>query len=129
MTDYRYVSVHDHALPLVRTAVEGILSSNKLDAIIYPTSSKRPGLLTDPSGPPGGPASSPTNIANLTGFPDLIVPAGFTGDHLPVGLSFFGPAFSEQKLLALGYAFEQATKARRQPIHAPALDGETITLP
>ena len=72
---------------------------------------------------------SATNIANLTGFPDLIVPAGFTSGALPVGISFFGPAFSEPKLLALGYAFEQATKARRLPRLTPPLPGETITVP
>ena len=69
------------------------------------------------------------NIANLTGFPDLIVPAGFTGDNLPVGLSVFGRAFSEPTLLALGYGFEQATHARRLPIHAPARPGESIDVP
>ena len=37
------------------------------------------------------------------------MPAGFTGDKLPVGISFFGLAFSEQKLLSLGFSFEQAT--------------------
>jgi amidase len=57
------------------------------------------------------------------------VPAGFTGDRLPVGISFLGTAFSEQKLLSLGYSFEQATKARRRPVNTPALEGETITLP
>ena len=67
-----------------------------------------------------------TDIANLTGFPDLIVPAGFTGDSLPVGLSFFGRAFSEPKLLSLGYSFEQATKARRRPVHTPTLAGDSI---
>ncbi|MDP2389450.1 MAG: glutamyl-tRNA amidotransferase, partial [Acidobacteriota bacterium] len=56
-----------------------------------------------------------------------IVPAGFTADGLPVGISFLGPAFSEGKLLGLGYSFEQATKARRRPVHAPALPGETLS--
>ena len=74
-------------------------------------------------------SGSAANLANLTGFPDLIVPAGFTGDDLPVGLSFFGPAFSEPKLLALGYSFEQATRARRLPVHTPRLQDETITVP
>ena len=96
--------------------------SNDLDAIVYPTSSTRPELVTGGGG--GGPSA--TNIANFTGFPDLIVPAGFTSDRLPVGLSFFGPAFSEPRLLALGYAFEQATKARRDPVLTPALPGEVI---
>jgi len=129
LEDYRYTSVRDHGLPLVRAAIEGILASHNLDAIVYPTSPTRPALLAAPPAPPGGGRESATNIANLTGFPDLIVPAGFTGDRLPVGISFFGPAFSEPKLLSLGYSFEQATKARRLPVHAPALKGETIALP
>ena len=129
MEDYRYTSVRDHGLPLVREAMEGILASHKLDAIVYPTSAKRPGLLSAPPDPPGGGRESATNIANLTGFPDLIVPAGFTGDRLPVGISFFGAAFSEQRLLSLGYSFEQATKARRRPVHAPALKSDVIPLP
>jgi amidase len=126
--DYRYTSVRDHALPMIRAVVEGMLASQKLDAIVYPTSSRRPGLIAE-TGAAGGGGASATNIANLTGFPDLIVPAGFTGDNLPVGLSFFGPAFSEAKLLALGYGFEQLTHARRRPVHTPARSGESIALP
>src|SRR5690606_15403554 len=59
-------------------------------------------------------------------FPDLIVPAGFTSDRLPVGISFFGRPFSEPTLLGLGYAFEQATRARRDPAHTPPLPGERV---
>jgi amidase len=129
LDDYRYTSVRDHALPLVRSVVEGIIGSLRLDAIVYPTSSRRPGLIAETGATGGLGAASATNIANLTGFPDLIVPAGFTGDNLPVGLSFFGLAFSEPKLLALGYSFEQATHARRRPIHTPARPGESITVP
>ena len=127
MDDARYVSVHDHVLPAVRLVVDRLLASERLDALVYPTASRRPALVAGPADPPSTPSA--TNIANLTGFPDLIVPAGFTSDRLPVGISFFGPAFSEPKLLALGYAFEQATRARRQPVHAPALPGETLTVP
>jgi amidase len=127
--DYRYTSVRDHALPMVRALVEGILKSQELDAIVYPTLPKRPPLLTAPPDPPGGAAGTPANLANLTGFPDLIVPAGFTGDGLPVGLSFFGPAYSEPRLLAFGYSFEQATRARRLPVHTPPMQTETIRLP
>jgi len=126
LDDYRYMSVRDHVLPAVRAAVEGMLAAQKLDAIVYPTSSRRPVLIAE-TGAGGGGTPSATNIANLTGFPDLIVPAGFTGDNLPVGLSFFGPAFSEPKLLALGYSFEQATRARRLPVHTPPRPGETIS--
>jgi amidase len=130
LEDYRYMSVRDHGLPLFRAAIDGLFAAEKLDAIVYPTSPRRPALLTaPPETAPASPTASATNIANLTGFPDLIVPAGFTGDNLPVGISFFGPAFSEQKLLSLGYSFEQATHARRRPVHAPALEGEAISVP
>jgi len=130
LNDYRYTSVRDYGLPMVRAIVEGIMTAQKLDALIYPTSSRRTGLIAAPPDAAAGAAgtASATNIANLTGFPDLIVPAGFTGDNLPVGLSFMGPAFSESKLLALGYSFEQTTHARRRPVHAPALPHETITV-
>jgi amidase len=127
--DYRYTSVRDHALPMVRAVVEGVLASQKLDAIVYPTSSRRPDLFSAPPDVPGGGPASAVNLANLTGFPDLIVPAGFTSERLPVGLSFFGPAFSEPRLLAIGYSFEQATRARRLPVHTPSLKGETIVVP
>jgi amidase len=130
LEDYRYTSVRDYGLPLVRAAVEGLFTSEKLDAMVYPTSPRRPALLAaPPDAAAPSPTASATNIANLTGFPDLIVPAGFTGDSLPVGISFFGLAFSEQKLLSLGYSFEQATHARRQPVHTPALKGELILVP
>ena len=49
------------------------------------------------------------------------MPACFTGEGLPVGLSFLGRAFEEPRLLALGYAFEQATAARRLPVLTPPL--------
>ena len=136
MTDYRYTAVHDYGLPMVRAVVEGMFEAQQLDAIVYPTASRRPSLITATAGAGTTVASAlsasglgATDIANLTGFPDLIVPAGFTGDSLPVGLSFFGRAFGESKLLSLGYSFEQATKARRRPVHTPALPGETISMP
>jgi amidase len=129
LDDYRYTSVRDHALPMVRAIIEGILTSQKLDAIVYPTNPRRPPLLTVPPDPPGGSAGNPVNLANLTGFPDLIVPAGFTGDGLPVTLSFLGSAFSESRLLAIGYSFEQATHARRLPVNTPRLQGESIRIP
>ena len=130
LNDYQYTAVRDYALPLVRAIVDGVFGAQKLDAIVYPTSSRRPALIAE-SGAPGGGGGVPSgsNLANLTGFPDLIVPAGFTGDYLPVGISFLGPAFSESKLLALGYSFEQATHARRRPVHTPLRAGDTITIP
>lgn len=127
LADHEYLAVREHALPLVRAILGGILQSNDLDAIVYPTASRRTALIEEDSDPtPAGLMASGTNLANLTGFPDLILPAGFTGGGLPVGISFVRPAFSEGRLLALGYAFERATEARRLPVHAPPLPGESI---
>ena len=121
LEDYDYVAMRDYGLPMLRSIVEGLMDAENLDAIVYPTSPTRPALA---NGAAGGP--SPTNIANLTGFPDLIVPAGFTSNRLPVGISFFGRPFSEPRLFGLGYAFEQATKVRRDPDTTPPLSGEII---
>ncbi len=123
VTDSEYLAVKDHGLAMVRTMVEGAFAEAELDAIVYPTRPTRPGLV---EGSSGGGGRSVTNIANLTGFPDLSVPAGFTSNRLPVNLSFMGTAFTEAKLLALGYAFEQLTSARRDPVHTPPLPGEGL---
>jgi amidase len=123
LEDYEYLSVHEHGLPLIRGIIEGILNAEQLDAIVYPSAPRRPSRRdADPGTSVGGP--SPVRLANMSGFPDLIVPAGFTGTGLPVCLSFLGPAFGESRLIALGYAFEQATKAQRLPAHTPPLPGE-----
>lgn len=124
LTDHEYVAMKEHGLPMVRALLAGLMQAEDLDAIVYPTSSDRPSPVDGRGG--GGDAPSATNLANLTGFPDLIVPAGFTTDGLPVAISFLGPAFSEPTLLALGYAFEQRTEARRDPVTTPPLEGEVI---
>ena len=125
LSDYEYRAVREHGLPLVRTIIEGLMQSDNLDAIVYPTSPRRPSRIdADPNPAGSGRGPSPIRFANLTGFPDLVVPAGFTGNGLPVGISFLGTAFSEPRLLALGYAFEQTSKARRLPVNTPALPAE-----
>ena len=113
----------------MRAILDGIFKANNIDAIVYPTASRRPQRIDAPPEPPGGAASSGSNLANLSGFPDLIVPAGFSTEDLPIGISFLGPAFSESRLLAIGYAFEQATKARRLPVHTPLRPGDSIAVP
>ena len=124
LIDYEYLAMRNHGMPMVRDLINGLIASENLDAIVYPTSPTRPSLVGVGGG--GGGGVSATNLANLSGFPDLIVPAGFTSNRLPVGISFFGTAFSEPRLLGLGYAFEQATKARRDPLNTPPLPGEGI---
>jgi amidase len=56
----------------------------------------------------------------VAGCPAVTVPAGYVSG-LPVGLSFVGPRWTEPRLIALAYAFEQATPARQPPGLAPSI--------
>lgn len=126
LDDPIYLAAKNQGLAMIRAGVQGVFAKNKLDAIIYPTS-PTPATLIKPSTTGGGGAGdSPVTIANETGYPDLIVPAGMTKDGLPVTISFLGQSYSEPKLLGYGYDFEQATSARRQPKTTPVLPGDTI---
>lgn len=55
-----------------------------------------------------------STVAAVAGYPSLTVPMGYIHE-LPIGMSFIGTAYTEAKLLALGYSFEQATRVRRAP--------------
>jgi Asp-tRNA(Asn)/Glu-tRNA(Gln) amidotransferase A subunit family amidase len=99
-------------------------SSNNLDALIYPTNTRPPGLISPPSN-----LGSNSRLSPFSGFPALTVPAGFTSGNLPIGLEFLGPAFSESTLLRLSYAYEQGTLNRRPSSIVPPLEGETIPEP
>ncbi|MES2825313.1 MAG: amidase family protein [Pseudomonadota bacterium] len=128
LDDPIYLAAKNEGLTMITKAVLGVMSNNKLDVIVYPTNTTAASLIK-PSGPakPRTATDSATNIANQTGFPDLIMPAGMTNEGLPVTISFFGPAFSEAKLLAYGYDFEQATKALKLPKYTPGLPSDLIT--
>src|SRR6516165_1821499 len=126
LSDPSYIAAKNEALASTKAAVMALFAKYQLDAIVYPTS-PRPAQYIKPDGRPA-PTDSPTNLANESGFPDLIVPAGMTWSGLPVTISFFGQAFSEGQLLAYGYDFEQATKARVLPKHTPALPSDVLEM-
>ena len=91
----------------------------KLDALVYPTWSNPPRLIGDLNTPHGDNSQffSPT-----TGFPAINVPMGYTrGGALPAGMTIYGRAWSEPKLLKFAYAYEQATHHRRAPGSTPPL--------
>jgi amidase len=110
-----YQAARAEASRRAREALDGPLAAHRLDAIVTVTAN--PAWLTDyvlgdhdifhTSGP-----------SAVAGYPAVCVMAGNVSG-LPVGLSFLGPAWSEEALIALAYAFEQAAPARL----VPALDG------
>jgi amidase len=127
LDDPIYLAAKNEGLAMITATVLGVFKEHKLDAIVYPTGTRPAALIAPPATfAPTNPTDSATNIANQTGFPDLIVPAGMTNEGLPVTISFFGPAFSEAKLLGYGYDFEQATQARKLPKTTPLLPGDKL---
>jgi amidase len=103
----------------LRAAVTNTMDGEKLDALIYPTWSYPPRLIGDLNTPAGDNSQvfSPT-----TGMPAITVPMGYTRDNrLPAGMTLFGRAFDEARLIKLAYAYEQATKWRKEPASTPAL--------
>lgn len=103
----------------VREAVVKTMDRLKLDAFVYPTWSNPPRLIGDMNTPHGDNSQfySPT-----TGFPAINVPMGYTrGGALPAGMTIYGRAWSEAKLIKIAYAYEQTTHWRRPPASTPAL--------
>ncbi|WP_337188839.1 amidase [Phenylobacterium sp.] len=100
---------------LAREALDEMLLGEKLDAVVAPSGG--PPSIVDPVN--GGVfLGSPSRLPAVSGYPHLTVPMGYVSG-LPVGVSFLGPAWSEARLLALGFAYEQASKARREPDFPP----------
>lgn len=95
--------------------IDALMDEHKLDAIVAPTHGP-PGLIDLVNGDPGSGGSSSTPAA-VAGYPSITVPAGYYFG-LPVGMSFFGRAWSEPVLIKLAYAYEQAAKIRRPPTFA-----------
>ena len=102
----------------LRGAVNEMMDSLRLDALVYPTWSNPPRLIGDLNTPHG---DNSQLFSPLTGFPAVTVPMGYTRGVLPAGVTFFGRAWSEGTLIRLAYGFEQATKHRRVPTHRPSV--------
>jgi amidase len=98
--------------------IDAVVKKYRLDAIVAPTGGPPwPTDLLNGDHYTGG-SSTPAAVA---GYPNINVPAGYI-HRLPVGISFFGPAFSEPALIKIAYAFEQSTRHRRKPGFLPTLN-------
>jgi amidase len=104
-----------------KEGIDRVMEENRLDGFIAPTGS--PAWKTDLVNGDSYLVSS-SSPAAISGYPNITVPMGFIED-LPVGISFFGRAWSEPLLIEMAYAFEAGTKHRRSPRFIPVWPPET----
>lgn len=110
-SDPVYLAQREAATGAARASIDETLAGYDLDAIMAPTNSPAwPTSLAEGDAFLFG-SSGPAAVA---GYPNISVPAGSSGP-LPVGMSFFGTAWSEASLLSIAYGFEQSTLARVAP--------------
>ena len=122
LTDPAYVAARDTARRLAGPeGIDRLLAENNLVALV--ALSNGPASVVDPV---NGSVwlGSPSTLPAVAGYPHLTIPAGQV-EGLPIGLSLIGPAWSEARLLSLGYAFEQRTG----PLPPPSFQASVLNRP
>jgi Asp-tRNA(Asn)/Glu-tRNA(Gln) amidotransferase A subunit family amidase len=99
----------------LRERVEQVMSREDIDVLVYPTARQSPSRIGDPQN------NSNCRMSGHSGLPALSLPVGFTEAGLPIGMEVLGGMFEDARLVAIGYAFEQATQHRRDPVTTPVL--------
>jgi amidase len=114
-----YIRAHEELTRLATGTLDDLFGRYRLDALIRPTT--EPAFRVDRVRANTAGGGEFTGLSAVAGYPHLTVPMGYV-QGLPVGLSVIGPAWSDARILALGYAFEQATHARKAPNYLPSLE-------
>lgn len=117
LNEMEYIDALKTSKDLSRNAIDGVMNQHRLDAIVAPTNGPAWSIDWVNGDHFGGGSSAP---AAISGYPNITVPAGQV-HQLPVGVSFFGRAWSEAVLIEIAYAFEQFSKFRKAPGFVPSL--------
>jgi Asp-tRNA(Asn)/Glu-tRNA(Gln) amidotransferase A subunit family amidase len=116
---YEYLVARDQLMHNVMK----VMADYELDAIVYKAVEHQPTLIEDGVNPPFvNTKGVPFINTFLVYVPAIVVPAGFTTDELPVGITFMGRPYEDGAMLRLAYAYEQATHHRRPPSATPPLE-------
>jgi Asp-tRNA(Asn)/Glu-tRNA(Gln) amidotransferase A subunit family amidase len=96
------------------------MADHRLDAIVHKAVEHQPTLIKDGVNPPYVNQKGAPHINTfLWVVPSIVVPAGFTRDNLPAGITFLGRPYDDARMIRLAYAYEQATMHRRPPPSTP----------
>ena len=102
-----------------------VMSDHRLDAIVHKSVEHQPTLIRQGVNPPYVTQKGVPHINTFLVFvPTVTVPAGFTRDDLPIGISFLGRPYGDGAMIRLAYSYEQATRHRKPPASTPPLPGQ-----
>jgi len=131
--DYERLVEYEQARQQLMINILTVMADNKLDAIVYKSVEHQPTIIPLPdtatpeelreaTKPPAyvDTRGVPTLNTFLLYVPAITVPAGFTSDNLPTGITFQGRPYSDAQMIKLAYAYEQATHHRKPPALTPA---------
>jgi Asp-tRNA(Asn)/Glu-tRNA(Gln) amidotransferase A subunit family amidase len=97
-----------------------VMADHRLDAIVHKAVEHQPTLIKDGVNPPFVDQKGAPHINTFLIFvPSIAVPAGFTRDNLPAGITFLGRPYADAKMIQLAYGYEQASQHRRPPSATP----------
>jgi len=113
---YAYLRARD----LLMTRLLKVMADHRLDAIVHKAVEHQPTLIKDGVNPPWVDQKGVPHINTFLVFvPSIVVPAGFTRDALPAGITFLGRPYDDARMIGYGFAYEQATRHRRAPANLP----------
>ena len=113
---YDYLKARDTLM----TRLLQVMADHRLDAIVHKAVEHQPTLIEDGVNPPFVDQKGAPHINTFLVFvPSVVVPAGFTRDDLPAGITFLGRPYDDANMIRLAYAYEQATHHRRAPATTP----------